>query len=231
MFTQKHLRHATTEEQSFYEKVLYPLQDEVLSLLKTDRFYLSGGTALSRWHYNHRYSDDLDFFFRGDIFPKEEFSVSYREVVARLAANFQVDAVIDGEYYKRIFILKHNTALKIEFIFENYSHCGDYLKINDCLIDSAENIAVNKITAVQDRKTVKDFVDLYFLLQDFEFDQLLLDAAKKIVPLDYEGAVMAFADAMPEGVALLKRPLTTDELNLSSRALIKRLIENARHKK
>ena len=138
MFTEKHLRQATTEERSFYEDVLYPFQDEVLSLLQTDRFYLSGGTALSRWHYDHRYSDDLDFFFRGDLFKKDEFSVFYREILARLAANFSVQAAIDGEYYKRIFVIKSSTTLKIEFIFENYPHCGEYLNFHDCLIDSSE---------------------------------------------------------------------------------------------
>jgi hypothetical protein len=231
MFTQNHLLQATTAEQSFYEEQLYPLQDQALSLLQTDRFYLSGGTALSRWYYDHRYSDDLDFFFRGDAFPKEEFPVVYREIIARLAAGFQVEATIDGEYFKRIFIRHNDVSLKIEFIYENYPHCGEYLKSHGCLIDSSENIAVNKITAVQDMKTVKDFVDLYFLMNDFELDLLLADTAKKIVPLDYEGTVMAFADSIPEGVALLKRIVTADELNRFSRSLIKRLIHNAHHAK
>jgi predicted nucleotidyltransferase component of viral defense system len=231
MFTHNHLRQATAVEQSYYEGKLYPLQDNVLALLQTDRFYLSGGTALSRWHYHHRYSDDLDFFFRGDAFPKEEFTVVYREIIARLAAHFKVEAAIDGDYFKRIFVVHNDTSLKIEFIFENYPHCGDYLKSCGCLIDSSENIAVNKITAVQDRKTAKDFVDLYFLLNDFELDLLLLDAAKKIVPLDYEGTVMAFADSVPEGVALLNLPVTADELNQFSRSLIKRLLHYARHTK
>lgn len=29
-------------------------------------FFLTGGTALSRFYYNHRYSDDLDFFVHND---------------------------------------------------------------------------------------------------------------------------------------------------------------------
>ena len=48
----------------YYEESLYPLQDGVLNILSrsgTD-FFLTGGTALSRGYYNHRYSDDLDFF-------------------------------------------------------------------------------------------------------------------------------------------------------------------------
>ena len=49
---------------SFYTTTLYPLQDRVFQVLKAlhTPFYLTGGTALSRGYYNHRYSDDLDFF-------------------------------------------------------------------------------------------------------------------------------------------------------------------------
>ena len=48
----------------YYEETLYPLQDGVLNIIYqsgTD-FFLTGGTALSRAYYNHRYSDDLVFF-------------------------------------------------------------------------------------------------------------------------------------------------------------------------
>jgi len=51
--------------EKFYTESLYPFQDGVLKLinaLKTP-FYLTGGTAISRHYYNHRYSDDLDFFY------------------------------------------------------------------------------------------------------------------------------------------------------------------------
>jgi len=44
-----------------------------------------------------------------------------------MAADFQLEAAIDGEYFKRIFIHHNDVALKIEFIFENYPHCGEYL--------------------------------------------------------------------------------------------------------
>ena len=48
----------------YYEKNLYPLQDGVMNTISKCgvRFFLTGGTALSRAYYNHRYSDDLDFF-------------------------------------------------------------------------------------------------------------------------------------------------------------------------
>ena len=228
MFTDHHLRLATAVEQRFYEKGLYPLQDDVLALVSSDRFYLSGGTALSRFYYDHRYSDDLDFFFRGDAFSRDEFSVAYREVVARLAGSFHVEVTIDGEFFKRLFVRSGEVELKVEFIFENYPHLGAYESKSGYLVDSPENLATNKLTAVQDRKTVKDFVDLYYLLKDFDLGQLIRNAALKIVPLDYEGTVLAFGDTAPEGVVLLKRPLDVLELNTFSRNLITRLIEHAR---
>ena len=48
----------------FYEENLYRLQDGVLNIVKNcgTPLYLTGGTALSRAYYRHRYSDDLDFF-------------------------------------------------------------------------------------------------------------------------------------------------------------------------
>ena len=51
------------EEKIAYKK-LYDLQDRVLGIVfsREHDFYLTGGTALHRFYYNLRYSDDLDFF-------------------------------------------------------------------------------------------------------------------------------------------------------------------------
>ena len=46
----------------YYNNILYPLQNRVFPLFNDTPFYLTGGTALSRGYYNHRFSDDLDYF-------------------------------------------------------------------------------------------------------------------------------------------------------------------------
>lgn len=54
----------------YYLGQLYPLQDKFLRLLERQhagQFYLTGGTALSRFYFQHRYSDDLDFFSRYEV--------------------------------------------------------------------------------------------------------------------------------------------------------------------
>ncbi|MGI5097497.1 nucleotidyl transferase AbiEii/AbiGii toxin family protein [Treponema socranskii] len=54
----------STSYSDYYEENLYGLQNGVLNIVKNldVPFYLTGGTALSRGYYHHRYSDDLDFF-------------------------------------------------------------------------------------------------------------------------------------------------------------------------
>jgi predicted nucleotidyltransferase component of viral defense system len=51
---------------------LYALQDLVLDkVFELDNdFYLTGGTALHRFYYNLRYSDDLDFFVSNSLNQK-----------------------------------------------------------------------------------------------------------------------------------------------------------------
>jgi predicted nucleotidyltransferase component of viral defense system len=57
-----------------YQK-LYELQDEVLKVVfETEReFYLTGGTCLSRFYVEKRYSDDLDFFTNQS--PRYSFAI------------------------------------------------------------------------------------------------------------------------------------------------------------
>lgn len=52
------------ESEAYYEEILYPLQNGVLTTLAACEapFYLTGGTALHRHYFGFRYSEDLDLF-------------------------------------------------------------------------------------------------------------------------------------------------------------------------
>ncbi|MDE0220419.1 MAG: nucleotidyl transferase AbiEii/AbiGii toxin family protein [Spirochaetaceae bacterium] len=56
------------ESEAYYEEILYPLQNGVLTTLATCEapFYLTGGTALHRHYFKLRYSEDLDLFVNQD---------------------------------------------------------------------------------------------------------------------------------------------------------------------
>jgi predicted nucleotidyltransferase component of viral defense system len=183
-------RQATEKEIDFYMNSIYPLQDRVLENIKNDAFYLTGGTALSRFHYRHRFFDDLDFFYDGYIHPKENFNISFREIVYNLEKVFpgvdEIEVTIDGEFYKRLFVKQDNVSLKIEFVYENFKTVGARQKLNDFWVDSKENICANKIGPILDRRTGKDYIDLYFLLNDVDFAQAVKWSEFKKVPTDNE---------------------------------------------
>ncbi len=229
MFSTHNIRLASDTERIFYQHTLYPLQDHICRLAgQAGGLYLSGGTCLSRAYFNHRYSDDLDFFYNGHLHPKENFQVEVQELIELVAAGFAVEPLISSDYFKRIMVKDQETALKVEFIYDPHPHIGKFVEWNGCLVDSVENIGVNKITAVQDRKTAKDFVDLYFLLQKLNLEQLVDDAQQKIVPLDYENTLLAFSDRRLEGTALMITPLEPEEMNRFGSELIRKLIAHAR---
>ena len=209
----------------YYAKVLYPIQDRVLPAFQNSPFYLTGGTALSRGYYNHRYSDDLDYF------------VNYHESFQRLA-QIQIDrirqifpAVVDidyqGENFCRIFVGQEK--LKIEMINDVPSHIGTIME-HPVLgrIDSKENILANKVTAVVDRSMPKDIVDIYFLLKDgLDIKRALLDADSKaagISPLLVAKVLTEFdyqlLDTEIKWVTPISADLIKDFLQAISRSIV-----------
>lgn len=160
----------------YYNNVLYPVQDKAIFAFRETPFYLTGGTALSRGYYNHRYSDDLDYF----VNYHADFQRIADVQVMKLQQVF-IDTETDykGEYFYRVFVGKER--LKIEMVNDVPSHIGTL--VNHAvlgIIDSKENILANKITAIVDRSLPKDIVDIYFLLKDgLSLRQSLLDAKSK----------------------------------------------------
>jgi predicted nucleotidyltransferase component of viral defense system len=168
----------------YYTNILYPLQDKAIPAFKDSPFYLTGGTTLSRGYYNHRYSDDLDYFV--NFHPQfQHLAQACIQDLLRIFEN-QVETDIRGEHYYRIFVA--DKKLKIELINDVPSHIGatiDHPILGR--IDSKENILANRLTAVVDRTMPKDIVDLYFLLQDgLDLKKALISAESKaagIAPL------------------------------------------------
>ncbi len=161
----------------YYDNILYPLQDRAINTFKDSPFYLTGGTALSRFYYHHRYSDDLDFF----VNYLAEFQRLSQVQIDRLSKVFEGEVELDvrGEHFFRLFVGREK--LKIELINDVPSHVGDFVDHPVMgRLDSRENILANKLTALVDRLLPKDIVDIYFLLKDgLDLKRSLLDANSK----------------------------------------------------
>jgi hypothetical protein len=149
-------------DHDFYLGRLYPMQDRVLARLasiQTD-FYLTGGTAASRAYLHHRFSDDLDFFVNDD----DRFGLWAQRVVQALvgAGDWRVVVVHQEARFVRLTVTDADIVLKIEMVNDVPAHVGN-LKRDPVLglLDSAENILANKLTAVVDRKEPRDFADIW----------------------------------------------------------------------
>lgn len=160
----------------YYTKILYPLQDKVLAVFQNSPFYLTGGTALSRGYYQHRYSDDLDLF----VNDNKDFQRLVFRVVAALREQFDtLEVVSREEAFCRLFVGREQ--LKIELINDVPAHVGvivDHPILGR--LDSRENILANKITALLDRALPKDVADIFYLLKDgISLKRALTDADSK----------------------------------------------------
>ena len=146
----------------YYTHILYPLQDKIFKVFAGSPFYLTGGTALSRGYFNHRYSDDLDYF----VNDRSDFQKLIEKQIKNLRTLFpDVEVAFRDTDFCRLFVGKDK--LKIEMINDVPSHIGELILHPELgVIDSKENITANKITAVIDRALPKDIVDMYFLLKD-----------------------------------------------------------------
>jgi hypothetical protein len=144
---------------------LYALQDAAARvLLGVDHaFYLTGGTALSRGYFGHRYSEDLDYF----VNDRPEFSLWRERCIDTLAhagaGRWTLEVVRRDERFGRL-VLHGDVDLKMEFINDVPSRCGA-VAAHPLFgwLDTRENILANKITALLDRAAPKDVADIYWL--------------------------------------------------------------------
>lgn len=132
-----------------------------------DNCRLVGGTSLAL-QYGHRSSVDLDFF--GDIPENDIFFIGILEQFGKLQAQSTSKLI-------KSFVVD---GIKVDFV--NYSH---FPWIDDAIVEdglrlaSPIDIAAMKVSAIEGRGSKKDFIDLYFLLQHFSFEDILGFYTKK----------------------------------------------------
>ena len=147
------------------------------------RFYLTGGTALSRGYYNHRYSDDLDFFVNNDA----DYQAQVREVFSKLKENgFSWESESDfigSESFTSIKVRWHKSdaMLKLDFVNDVSAHFGEISNTSTYYrTDSIRNILANKLTAIF-RFAAKDVADIraIALSERVNWSQAIQDARQK----------------------------------------------------
>ena len=156
-------------------------------LLKDMR--LVGGTSLAL-QYGHRRSVDLDFFgmTTEDV---DELTDMMRECSKDL---------VKGSCTKRIKTYFLN-GVKVDVVNYDYTWIDDVVEGGALRLASPKDIAAMKVNAVMGRGTKKDFIDVYFLLQHYSFDELIKFYLQKYTDGSEYRALLSmsyFADADPQ---------------------------------
>lgn len=163
---------------SYYEDTLYPLQDKVLAILRKANtpFYLTGGTALSRFYYRHRYSEDLDFFVNSQK--------NFLDEAERLVQNLNklgIEITHRSDSFYSTFVQK---KLKVDFVNDTGTYPKDFLSTPLYeKIDKPERILANKITSIVSRDEAKDVVDIWIITKNIKADweKVFVDATSRAV--------------------------------------------------
>lgn len=127
----------------------------------SNQFYLTGGTALSAFYYQHRLSEDLDFF--------SETKYDGNKILAWVKNTAQKLKIKEVEYKKlhgqdTFFFNFKKDVVKIDFAFFPFEHLGKFKKIKTLKLSSVEDIAANKLQAMQARIRARDYFDLYTIM-------------------------------------------------------------------
>ena len=169
----------------YYVEKLYPLQDGVLNILSRSgtNFFLTGGTALSRGYYNHRYSDDLDFFLDNS----QTYNDQVNEALDRLKEGELVwDEENDFVKAKEFTTLKvgykdSDVLLKLDFVNDLVPHFHGIQKTDLFYrTDSILNILSNKLSAIY-RYAAKDVVDIWAIAkhETINWPEIIREARQK----------------------------------------------------
>lgn len=148
-----------TEKQKLF---IHHLPDAILA-----EFYLTGGTALSAFYLEHRLSQDLDFFTDSEkTMPPIEFLTG---LITKLPGieDLRYERLFDRRIFAATF--KDGNTLKVEFTTYPFKSIEKRKKVEKLTVDSLLNIITGKLFALTDRYDPKDFVDLYFVLQKYDW--------------------------------------------------------------
>lgn len=143
--------------------ILSTLQWEFLSFFfeRAPPFFLTGGTALSAFYLQHRYSEDLDIFtLNSDAFDRVPLHVA--DAATRLAAS--VASLQTAPQFRRYRLSRKGESVIVDFVREVVPQLSEEKnRFEGIVVDTLDDITANKICTLISRAEIKDYIDIYFL--------------------------------------------------------------------
>lgn len=165
--------------------ILTPKQHKFLELTAADpklvaNFYLTGGTALSEFYLHHRLSEDIDLFCPTAEVDQKFVEIFLKRITPKMkVVSFRPTVFLGLVSYKLVFADKKE--LKVDFNYYPFLQIDKGKKFNNLKVDSLYDIAANKVHTLFMKPRARDYVDLYFILQQehYSLEKLILDAKAK----------------------------------------------------
>lgn len=191
-----------------YETTVDPKTLDLIQRLSNDArfndFILVGGTALSL-KVGHRISIDIDLFIN-DSFDSRELG---RHLVQVYKAE-DVKTLKNG-----VFCFVND--IKVDLISHQYPWIFPHSDFQSIRIASLEDIAAMKINAiVQSGSRLKDFVDIFFLLEHFGLEEILnfyvqkYPETSRMIGLN---ALLFHSDIKPVGIDFIGQPISFKKIS------------------
>jgi hypothetical protein len=136
-------------------------------------YYLAGGTALAL-HLGHRTSVDIDFFTESVV--EEMTTIDH----LRKAGNLRLDQMGNGT------IVGNLDGVRISFFKYPYRLLESLKEWNGLNLASIHDIALMKMVAILQRGSIKDFIDMFFIVRKFKpIDVLIQELSIKYVGVQF----------------------------------------------
>ena len=139
----------------------FQLVQQLQSQPELKEFYLVGGTALAL-QLGHRNSIDIDLFTENDF--EHEYLVKF------LGSKFSIQST----FTTKNTLLSVINTIKVDFIRHAYPFVLPPITEEGITYLSKEDIAAMKLNAISNSgKRLKDFIDVYYLLEHFSLQQMI----------------------------------------------------------
>ena len=152
---------------------------------------LVGGTSLAL-QYGHRQSVDLDFF--GKLTASQDDIISMMEQMGPCCLRNRTNNILQ---------LIVNGVMVDVVDYSQYPWIDDPVCFEGLTLASPKDIAAMKINAIEGHGSLKDFIDIYLLLQHYSLDELLSFYSQKYPNYSIFRALLSltyFDDAENEAV-------------------------------
>ena len=131
------------------------------------KYYFTGGTVLSEFYLKHRTSEDIDLFSE-----REVHLPSIAKFIKKAASKLSAPEIRQDQYlglYTFFFVIPGQEDFKVDFNYYPFPRIEKGKTWRGLAIDSLLDIAVNKIHTLYMKPRAREYVDIYFIIQNTQY--------------------------------------------------------------